>query len=228
MPASNTQTAPKSRRRSQRGIEAEQKLLSAANEVFWTHGFAGSTIAQIIEASGMSVGSFYHQFEDKSDLLERGTQRVLDDFQVTFGALDLSRDANGTLFRMFYRLTLEARRMAARNRGFYRAISELAQNQIEGFGPLRALTPKVVAGTNEVIGEYVAPSDVPPRRNSVAHAIQLIAMSAMQTELGMGPLYPTDEEEFAVVIARAACGILGYCRDIDLRAAPHDAERGGT
>ncbi len=71
--------APKRRR----GAETEQKFLDAANEVFWLHGFAGSTIARIVEAGDLSVGSFYHLFADKSDLLERATERPLADFRGT-------------------------------------------------------------------------------------------------------------------------------------------------
>ena len=214
-----TQATAKPRKRSKRGLEAEQKLLDAANAVFWANGFAGSTIAQIITESGLSVGSFYHQFADKRELLDRAIEYILDDFRATSERLDLSRTANGTLFVAFHRLSIAGRQLISRNRGFYRATSELAQNQAEGFGPLRIIAPTVVGATNQVIGDYADQLAAPASRETVAHAVQLITMSALQTELGMGPLFPTDDDAFARVIARAACGVLGYKGPTDLPGA---------
>lgn len=216
MARATLQTAPKPRKRSKRGLEAEQKLLDAANTVFWAHGFAGCTIAQIIDASGLSVGSFYHQFNDKRELLDRGTENVVEDFRETFKKLDLSASANRSLFEMLHRLTLSGRALIARNRGFYRALSEIAQNQIDGFGPLRIIGPTVIAGVAAEIDGYSDQLSVPASRETVAHAVQLIIMCALQTELGMGPQFPSDEEEFANVIARAACGVLGYRASTEL------------
>ncbi|WP_375267089.1 hypothetical protein [Planktotalea sp.] len=45
-------------------------------------------------------------------------------------------------------------------------------------------------------------------------------MSGLQTELGMGPLFPQDVDAFAKVIARAACGILGYTGQTDGSSVP--------
>ena len=53
-----------------------------------------------------------------------------------------------------------------------------------------------------------------------SHAVQLITMSGLQTELGMGPLFPQDVDAFAKVIARAACGILGYTGQTDGSSVP--------
>lgn len=216
MPNAAPQTARKPRKRSQRGIEAEEKLLQAANEVFWNNGYAGSTIAQFISASGLSVGSFYHQFADKDELLARATDGVLEDFRATMAGLDLSRQANETLFALFLRLAVEGRKLVARNRGFYRAMAELAQNRFENFGAMASIAPTVVVRTNEAIADYADQLATPPTRETVAHAVQLITMSGLQTELGMGPLFPTDLDAYGAVIARAACGVLGYTGGFDL------------
>lgn len=216
MTNSAAQTIAKPRKRSKRGIEAEQKLLEAANTVFWTNGFAGCTIAQIIEESGLSVGSFYHQFSDKRELLDRAKQNVLADFRKSMGNFDLSRAGNETLFQLFHALTMSGRDLIASNRGFYRAISEIAQNQAEGFGDLRIIGATVIAGVGNVIDEYADQLVTPPSRETVAHAVQLMTMCVLQTELGMGPQFPTDVDEFANVIARAACGVLGYQGPTDI------------
>ena len=216
MSRSAAQTPDKARKRSQRGIETEQKLLSAANEVFWANGFAGSTVAQIISVSGLSVGSFYHQFTDKDELLQRAAEGVLDDFRVTFAQLDLSRDANTCLFALFYRIAREGRKLVARNRGFYRAIAELAQNQFVNYGPLAMIGPTVAVRMNGMIGDYRDQLAEEPSREVVAHAVQLVTMCVLQTELGMGPMFPDELDKFAQAIARAACGVLGYVGPFDL------------
>lgn len=213
--ASLKATAKAPRKLSKRGAETERRFLDAANEVFWAHGFAGSKISQIITAGDLSVGSFYHLFEGKSDLLEHASTRLLEDFHETIAALDLSRAANHDLFTMFYRLSYRGRELVGRHRGIYRATAELAQNDIAGFGQMRVITPLVVKAVENVIPEY---ADQLPSRSSqpqTAHAVQLVAMSGLQTELGMGPLFPRDIEDFSKVIARAACGILGYSGQTD-------------
>lgn len=216
MPKTAVQTEKKPRKRSQRGIEAEEKLLQAANEVFWANGYAGSTIAQFITASGLSVGSFYHQFADKDELLARGSEGVLEDFRATIAGLDLSRAGNGTLFALFFRMAVEGRKLVARNRGFYRAMSELAQNRFENFGAMAMIAPQVVVRTNDVMPDYADQLAAPPSRDTVAHAVQLITMTGLQTELGMGPLFPADLDAYGRVIARAACGVVGYTGAFDL------------
>ncbi|MEZ5751702.1 MAG: TetR/AcrR family transcriptional regulator [Paracoccaceae bacterium] len=216
MPKSTAQPVKKPRKRSQRGIEAEEKLLQAANEVFWANGYAGSTIAQFIATSGLSVGSFYHQFADKDELLARGTEGVLEDFRATIAALDMSRATNGTLFALFFRMAVEGRKLVARNRGFYRAMAELAQNRFENFGAMAMIAPQVVVRTNDALQDYADQLAAPVTRETVAHAVQIITMTGLQTELGMGPLLPSDLDAYGRVIARAACGVLGYTGGFDL------------
>jgi AcrR family transcriptional regulator len=51
------------------------RLLAAARRVFAEDGFHKATIHKICDEAGVSVGSFYQQFEDKADLI----QRVIDE-----------------------------------------------------------------------------------------------------------------------------------------------------
>ena len=198
------------RKLSKRGAETEQKFLDAANDVFWANGFAGAKIAQIITAGGLSVGSFYHLFADKSELLDLATEGLLADFDKNFEALDLSRKANADVFTMLYRLTYTGRLLIARHRGISRATAELAQNDFKGFGPMQNFAPAVVRAVSDALPGYSEQLPDHPRSKNTQYAVQLVTMSALQTELGMGPLYPQDVGEFSKVIARAACGILGY------------------
>lgn len=196
--------------RTARGLQAQARFLEAANGVFGANGFAGSTITQIVEASGLSVGSFYHQFDDKTQLLQRGMQRVAEDFRATLAGLILQRSGNGDVFTLLYRLTRAGRELVQRNRGIYRATSEVAQNDISSFGPLASIGPGVAVRVFAVLPQYQDQLRAPPNRATVAHAVQLITMSTLQAELGMGPMFPDDHDGFARVIARAACGVLAY------------------
>lgn len=206
-PTIDAQRPPRQRKR---GRETEQRFLAAANEVFWANGFAGSTIAQIIGESGLSVGSFYHRFTGKEELLKLAALHVVQDFERAITGTDYGRAANGDLFTLFYRLALIGRKMISRHRGIYRATVEISQSEIAGFGRMTSIAPLVVQKLTEVIAEYddqLASGHDDQRIRSV---VQLVAMTVMQTELGLGPLFPAKNEAFAADIARAACGIMGY------------------
>jgi AcrR family transcriptional regulator len=51
-----------------RTAATQRALLAAAREVFTEHGFTESSIADIVERAGSSVGSLYHHFGGKSEL----------------------------------------------------------------------------------------------------------------------------------------------------------------
>lgn len=199
--------APK-RKQSKRGLETERKLIAAADEVFWTHGYGGATITQIIDASGLSVGSFYHRFADKDALLEAATRNVSKEFSAMLQDVDFTRETNGNLFTLFYRLVVNGRKLVSRNRGIYRALIETVQSDVTRFGTLTNITPQLIARIRVEIGGY---SDQMTRpQGSVSSAVQLATMTVMQTELGLGPAFPKDPDAFAQTIARACCGVLGY------------------
>ncbi|MCA0870335.1 TetR/AcrR family transcriptional regulator [Seohaeicola saemankumensis] len=212
---SNSKPSKKPRKRSKRAIETERRFLEAANEVFWAHGFSGSTISQVVEASGQSVGSFYHQFEDKADLLSRAASNVIKEVNPGLYALDLSRSANHDVFTLFYRLAKEGRQLVERHKGVYRALSERAQNNILGFGPLGAIAPTMAEKVNAVMEDYSDQLAKPPTEAQVNAASQLIATCSMQSGLGMGPMFPPDIEGFSHAISRAACGVISYTGQTD-------------
>lgn len=221
MPKSTATQSP--RKLSKRGRETEQRFVKAANEVFWQRGFAGAKIAQIIHEGELSVGSFYHLFVDKSDLLDRAAEQLLDDFHKTFAALDLSRAANGDVFTMLYRLSFAGRLLVRKHRGIYRATTELAQNDFSNFGVMSTISPTVVEAVQQVMPEYANQLSPATATSKTSHAVQLIAVSGMQTELGMAPLFPQEMDEFACMVARAACGVLGYTGQTDAPIVPFDA-----
>ncbi|MEA2661026.1 MAG: hypothetical protein QOH08_598 [Chloroflexota bacterium] len=70
-----------------------ERLIEAAEASFAELGYRTTTIQQMCRRAGVSVGSFYHHFEDKPDLtlqvLERGHDRLL----ATLSTIDVSRPA---------------------------------------------------------------------------------------------------------------------------------------
>jgi len=65
------------RPRTARGERTRLKIRDAANRLFLTGGFRGTTVDAIVEAAGVSKGTFYLHFERKEDLLiEYGSQRL--------------------------------------------------------------------------------------------------------------------------------------------------------
>ena len=202
-----------------RGAASQRKLLKAANDVFWSNGFSASTIAQIVEASELSVGSFYHQFSGKDELLQVCIAQVLEDFEHTLSKLDMSFEVNQNLFTVMYRIAVSGRKLIARNRGVYRALSELTQTNSGKYGSLQIISPTTAKRVMDVIDSYGAKKTTVPSSVQVDHAVQLIAMSVLQTELGMGPLFPKSRMAFGKMLASAACGILGC--DIPVGAEPH-------
>lgn len=71
----------------------QERLIDAAGSVFAERGYAATTIRQICQRAGVSIGSFYHHFEGKpgltARLFERGHERVL----ATLVRMDVRRPA---------------------------------------------------------------------------------------------------------------------------------------
>src|SRR5699024_3708618 len=51
-----------------KGEASKAKLVEAAGELFWKHGYAATGIRDILDATGLPKGSFYFYFKSKSDV----------------------------------------------------------------------------------------------------------------------------------------------------------------
>jgi TetR/AcrR family transcriptional repressor of nem operon len=49
----------------------EQQVVTAAKEAFWAHGYAGTSLAELMTATGLGKGSLYGAFGDKHQLFVR-------------------------------------------------------------------------------------------------------------------------------------------------------------
>src|SRR5450432_4172056 len=57
------------------------QFVAAAIELFGKHGYHATTIRDIAERTGVSIGLVYHYFEDKEDLLFLALVEVLDSYR---------------------------------------------------------------------------------------------------------------------------------------------------
>lgn len=62
--------------RQRQGIETKLKITRVATDLFKNVGFHEVTIRDICEAAGISVGSFYHHFESKDEIVNTGHYQI--------------------------------------------------------------------------------------------------------------------------------------------------------
>jgi AcrR family transcriptional regulator len=75
----NAETGRSRLTRAQAKAQTRERLLDAAASLFARRGFAGTSVEQVAEAAGYSVGALYSNFENKEQLfLELLTTRVSD------------------------------------------------------------------------------------------------------------------------------------------------------
>ena len=55
--------------RKQKKFQARQTILKAATQQFKVNGFANTSIAGIMQAAGLGVGTFYNYFSSKEEVL---------------------------------------------------------------------------------------------------------------------------------------------------------------
>lgn len=56
------------KRTSEQAAETREAILAAARTLFAEHGYAGASIAVIVEAAGVTKGALFHHFDSKEDL----------------------------------------------------------------------------------------------------------------------------------------------------------------
>ena len=55
-----------------------ERLIEAARFLFWERGFAGTSMADLLDRAGVNSGSFYHYFESKEVLLRADLKEYLE------------------------------------------------------------------------------------------------------------------------------------------------------
>ena len=57
----------------------EDQVIGAARDQFWTHGYAGTSLDDLVAVTGLGRGSLYGAFGDKRELYIKSYQRYRDD-----------------------------------------------------------------------------------------------------------------------------------------------------
>ena len=52
-----------------------EEILDRAIELFWSHGFSGSSMQQVVGATGLKPGSIYYSFGNKEALFKEALER---------------------------------------------------------------------------------------------------------------------------------------------------------
>lgn len=77
--------------RIENGKATRARLLEAARRAFGEHGYDATSIAEILQASGVTKGALYHHFETKAALFEAVLDQVVEEIAET--AADRARRA---------------------------------------------------------------------------------------------------------------------------------------
>lgn len=74
------------------GLGTRERIVRAADDLFYRHGFERTSFADIAEAVKISRGNFYHHFKSKDDILDAvvqsrlvGTRLMLDQWEAEGG-----------------------------------------------------------------------------------------------------------------------------------------------
>ncbi len=70
--------------------KSHQRILSAAAGVFREKGIETTSVAEVMNAAGMTHGGFYRHFADKDELVDAAFRTAVD---VSIGALEAADDA---------------------------------------------------------------------------------------------------------------------------------------
>ena len=95
-------------------VSADQRILEAAEQLFFERSFDGVAVDDIGRAAGMSGSAIYRHFPGKDAILAALFNRMLDDLLLTSGHRDDDPDAElDELLRAFAKLAISNERLAA-------------------------------------------------------------------------------------------------------------------
>jgi AcrR family transcriptional regulator len=91
--------------------DTQRRILDAATDVFGTRGFTAATMADVVAASGASIGSIYHHFGGKRELFlaifEQMANAVDRRIEAAIEQADTAADPR-RIFELYVRAYLEA------------------------------------------------------------------------------------------------------------------------
>lgn len=110
-----------------KGDETRDRLMLAAAETLNRLGYHSLRVADICERVGVSSGTFYLYFKNRTDI----TVRVLKDFVLTHGQFYSGGDRNATAFEAMYAANLQWLKSIRLNSGLHRCMLQLSDEMDE-------------------------------------------------------------------------------------------------
>lgn len=197
----------------QRSRETLHRLLDAAEELLERKAFAETSVAEIAERAGSSVGSFYQRFDDKEALLHSLDRRLARQSRSVLEAVGEESWTGGA--PLPETLAVLIRPWVAsyhERRGLRRALLEASRRDLS-FRFRAAETERkaaeVLGGLLEEHREEIAPSD--PRRAARHLVVALVGYlreTVLYREFQSVDLEP-GREELVEAATRLALGYLG-------------------
>ena len=208
-----------------RGLQAERKILAAAQQVFAEKGFAGARVADIVKLAESSTGNFYFRFKNKEALFEHMLEQFLVNSRLA--ATDVSPEVDNIVELIAWLVARNAQQLNA-NIGFYRAVNEVSIRHPDTWLRLRTLSEEIGDLMVEYSRDYLTeiPGQYPEVR--LRQAINLIT-GHMANQAIHHPDRQIDDATSLEVNFRAGLGILGMGGDqpmpsIKLTPLPTESE----
>lgn len=128
--------AEQKKRRQARGLKTEQKVLDAAEKLMKDRGFDAAQVNNIVELSGVSIGSFYHHFGSKEGVIGR----LVDSFCATGRERIANLELDGLTTREVMDTILSSTIAQFRmNPELYRNMAARVEKEPEMWQPMRDL-----------------------------------------------------------------------------------------
>ncbi len=91
-----------------------ERIVDAADQLIYEHGFEHTSFAQIADSVGISRGNFYHHFRTKNDILDAVIERRLDRTRDMLGAWKADNDTPLGRIRAFVHILIDNRALIER------------------------------------------------------------------------------------------------------------------
>lgn len=133
--------------RAERSRDVRNTILSVSRELFMIQGYKATTIRQITEKAGITIGSLYHFFRDKEDIF---LLAALDEFQEFMHVTDriVGKDSDGIL-RYAFSIALELKVI-----NFSDAIAEVYLEGYLSWRITKNLMPLLIQGAHALFHTY--------------------------------------------------------------------------
>jgi AcrR family transcriptional regulator len=191
-----------------RSLDSQRKLLSAAEELFAEKGFQRTTVANIIERSSCSVGSFYHQFTDKLGIFEVLFQHYVDDTYSAVDKFTYSRKTAPHVSQALHQIGMLAVGQLKSHVGARLAAEEMMFDRPDLRAATLGLTDRYIEKMSSVVTIY--PDQIGHNKpiRALENTIQMMAMVLTSQSLRPTHHLPFGDEELVALLVQVACGIL--------------------